>query len=455
MAEQMRMFRTAFALSVVGTAAATLLARKTNQEQPSNPTTSAAFTRFKWTYLVVYLLAMTGDWLQGPYVYALYDSYGFSQHDIAILFVAGFGSSFLFGTFVGSLADRYGRKKWTVLFCILYTLSCFTKHVNNFSVLMLGRVLGGISTSLLFSVFESWMVKAHNDHKFPMEWMNETFSIAMFGNSLVAILAGITAQQAADLTPLAIIAPPNVMFGGFCSPFDLAAICLVIAGLTVSARWTENYGDHDGTLSALSPHALINACNVIFSDKNVLLTGLIQSLFEGSMYTFVFMWTPAMTDDTSADKPPYGLIFATFMVACMGGSSLFSLLSAKQSVHLLLPIPMFVSAVALSAPILTKARPPILFAFIVFEACVGLYFPIMGTVKSRVVPEGGRSAIYNLFRVPLNIIVLCVLLTDISVETAMMCCTGMLFLAGVLSLRLSKSVAVYYTSQPLSMTEEV
>ena len=27
---------------------------------------------------------MAGDWLQGPYVYALYDSYGFSQEDIAV-----------------------------------------------------------------------------------------------------------------------------------------------------------------------------------------------------------------------------------------------------------------------------------------------------------------------------------------------------------------------------------
>ena len=44
-------------------------------------------------YLLVYLLATMSDWLQGPYVYALYSDYGYSQHEIAILFVAGFGSS--------------------------------------------------------------------------------------------------------------------------------------------------------------------------------------------------------------------------------------------------------------------------------------------------------------------------------------------------------------------------
>ena len=44
-------------------------------------------------YLVVYLLATMSDWLQGPYVYALYSDYGYTQHEIAVLFVAGFGSS--------------------------------------------------------------------------------------------------------------------------------------------------------------------------------------------------------------------------------------------------------------------------------------------------------------------------------------------------------------------------
>lgn len=68
-----------------------------------------------------------GDWLQGPHVYALYESYGMTkvrktalmvcltlvpkdliafQHQIEILFIAGFGSSVCFGTFVGSVADK-------------------------------------------------------------------------------------------------------------------------------------------------------------------------------------------------------------------------------------------------------------------------------------------------------------------------------------------------------------
>jgi hypothetical protein len=46
-----------------------------------------------------------GDWLQGPYIYALYEHYGYTVGDIGRLFTAGFASSLIFGTIVGALAD--------------------------------------------------------------------------------------------------------------------------------------------------------------------------------------------------------------------------------------------------------------------------------------------------------------------------------------------------------------
>ena len=79
-------------------------------------------------YLLVYLLATASDWLQGPYVYALYMEYGFQQKEIAELFVAGFGSSMIFGSFVGGMADWGGRRKFVLIYAITYALSCLTKR---------------------------------------------------------------------------------------------------------------------------------------------------------------------------------------------------------------------------------------------------------------------------------------------------------------------------------------
>ncbi len=61
-------------------------------------------------------------------------------------------------------------------------------------ILLLGRILGGVSTCLLFSAFESWMVAEHHKRQFPDDWLLSTFSIASWGNGIMAIAAGFAAQ---------------------------------------------------------------------------------------------------------------------------------------------------------------------------------------------------------------------------------------------------------------------
>jgi hypothetical protein len=51
-------------------------------------------------------LVPAGDWLQGPYIYHLYEYYGFSVRDIGRLFIMGFASSAVVGTVAGALADK-------------------------------------------------------------------------------------------------------------------------------------------------------------------------------------------------------------------------------------------------------------------------------------------------------------------------------------------------------------
>ena len=78
------------------------------------------------------------------------------------LFVAGYVSSGVFGLLVGAAADRWGRRRSCCAFGLLYVTASLLIQVNHFGVLLLGRVLSGIATSLLFSVFDSWMVAEHN-----------------------------------------------------------------------------------------------------------------------------------------------------------------------------------------------------------------------------------------------------------------------------------------------------
>ena len=86
-----------------------------NNNKDTKQQKSGKFLAFQMNYLLIFLLAMFSDWLQGPYVYELYVSYGFDQQQIAELFVGGFASSMIVGTFVGSLADKCGRKTVCIL----------------------------------------------------------------------------------------------------------------------------------------------------------------------------------------------------------------------------------------------------------------------------------------------------------------------------------------------------
>jgi hypothetical protein len=51
-----------------------------------------------------------------------------------------------------------------------------------------------------------------------------------------------------------------------------------------------------------------------------------------------------------------------------------------------------------------------LVCFFAFEVCCGVYFPASWTLRSQTFPEGTRAAVINIFRVPLNALVLSVLL---------------------------------------------
>mmetsp|Transcript_6405 Transcript_6405/g.19426 ORF Transcript_6405/g.19426 Transcript_6405/m.19426 type:complete len:461 (+) Transcript_6405:23-1405(+) len=354
------------------------------------------FVSFQQLYLVVFFLAMASDWLQGPYVYALYDAYGYEKDKIALLFICGFLASMLVGTFVGSLADKLGRKRLALAFCVIYGISCLTKLSPNFHMLLLGRLTGGTATSLLFSVFESWMVCEHRKRNFDQSLLPLTFSRAIFGNCLVAIVCGLVASFV-------------VQQFGVVAPFMVSLGILIVCFFIVLTTWSENHGDSSGD----SWSSLSQAVDVLRNDPNIITLGFIQSLFEGSMYTFVFMWSPTLMDDPMQDPTsiPFGLVFATFMVAAMLGSSIFGvLLRWGWSVVGVLKTLLALGAAALAVPYFAQSRLYLMLGFLVFEMCVGMYFPSIGTLRSEYIPEAHRSTIMNFFRVPLNFLVVIVLL---------------------------------------------
>lgn len=382
---------------------------------------TAELASFRRTYLVVWTVAISTDWLQGPYVYALYQQFGFSHDDIATIYLVGFLTASVMGVVLGPVTDRFGRKLFAGVYCFLTASQCVTKHFASYWILMLGRFLGGCASCLLFTAFESWMVAETTRRGFSDQALKYIFGCKELLSSIVAIAAGLIAQFAAcGFTghPLPVSAPiegSSLRLGGYVTPFDVVICVCCVCGLLTRLWWTENYGSQDDGVCRGFGRAL-----GLLRETRVLLIGLVVALFESAMFLWVFIWTPALTKAGYQD-PPYAIIFASFMAAKMAGSQIFTFLSTTFLHTATILVGAMVTATASHLWSYTLIRSlqgmedgseeanfllmSMLISFVLFELAVGVYWPAAGMLKAQIVPESCRATMYNLYRLPLNAIV--------------------------------------------------
>mmetsp|Transcript_21482 Transcript_21482/g.61569 ORF Transcript_21482/g.61569 Transcript_21482/m.61569 type:complete len:263 (+) Transcript_21482:420-1208(+) len=154
--------------------------------------------------------------------------------------------------------------------------------------------------------------------------------------------------------------------------------------------------------------------------KKLLMLGAIQSLFEGSMYIFVSQWPPAMAVAVTraygkGASVPFGSVFSCFMACCMIGSSIF-VSTSKSGIflerHKTKMLMLAAASLAFATCIIGTNSEiyGLVLALFVFEACVGFYFPMMGTMRGKFLPDSHRSVIMSIYGIPLNVFVVTVFL---------------------------------------------
>ncbi|KAH9939939.1 hypothetical protein B0H21DRAFT_586566 [Amylocystis lapponica] len=418
--------------------------------------TGSVLAKLTRQYLTVYGIVMGADWLQGPYVYSLYkEQYAFPERLVALLFVTGFMSAGLVAPLVGVWADQHGRRRLCLTFCITYTLTCVCILFPYFPILMLGRVLGGISTSILYSAFESWLMSSATSLVLPNSDLSSIMGRATLVNGFVATGAGVLSNQLVSITD------------SFASPFVASGIVLLLGWVVIKGTWTENYGSGGGTTTGGSDpfqfRRLGQSWKIVRNDPQLLVIGLTQTCFEGSMYLFVFNWVPFL-QEASADRVlPLGYIFSSFMISMMVGSLFYTsvvsyytpsdaapdrdsplVLHAKLS-----SLVCATSALALAVSISSQAEHVRFWAFCTFEACVGLYYPVQGMLRGTLVSNEHRATLSSLFRVPLNVFVVVSLLTGVSSARYMVLTASSLML--MLSAITTGATLVDHASEPVQL----
>ena len=314
---------------------------------------------------------------------------------------------------------------------IVYASASFIKCINSYFALFLSRILSATSSSVLFATCESWYVHEHlESYDFPMEWVGVTLETASRYNGIFSAVAGVVGFIIADVFNMHAYGPSVV--GGFCM---LAAVGLI------QSKWRENRGS---AKNVKVKKILTDGLKAIIKTKNVLKVCIIQSLVEGVIYVFIFLWTPTLirlfqeraerTFDPQAleqaaeaagaddavvaeiqDSPgdeemkiPIGIIFATFMLAMMIGGKVYdlfcksSLFKKSNSEVLLYSTAMATAAMGWLATHNNKKAITTYLAFVLFELSCGAYFPSMAALRNRIIPQKEAPVIGVWVRIPLN-----------------------------------------------------
>ena len=415
------------------------------------------------TYLLVTLVIMLADGLQGKkyiccklfdasnpshltalclmtgtHLYVLYEGYGFS---VAWLYCLGFATGGLMSPITGPLVDKIGRKKSAILYCTLEIFINMLEQYPALAGLIVSRMIGGFTTNLLSSVFETWLDTEYRRRGLEKEKYELIMRDSVIVSNTAAIFSGYLAHVLAQRY-------------GAVGPFEGAVTCTAFALVVVCVVWTENYGssenDHAGSKRGMMGY-LKEAITAYKDDEKMLRVGLLQGLTAGSIQIFVFLWAPTLRHFAqNAPKESwgldengevaYGLIFGAFMCAgVLGGCAAPKL--RKLVTVILSPIvdndvpmatidvdgegcvairPMaveglsaccyFLSAFMLFVPYFcqsdgAKSFSYSLAALLFFEFLIGVFLPCEGVIRSLYFPVNARASVMTLPRITVNIAV--------------------------------------------------
>ncbi|SCO27189.1 uncharacterized protein FFMR_00068 [Fusarium fujikuroi] len=394
--------------------------------------TGDRYYNFRNKFLWVYGLAMAAEWLQASYLYScLKNTHKLSEPAIATLFATGFVSAGISALFVDSLADKHGKKFMCQCYCLIYSVSCLTMLTGNLVILFAGRVMAGFCTTLLYSVFESWMTAEYKRQAFGDRGtaLSTIYSMITVTNGIVSAGSGIVAQVAVNA------------LGSHTAPFLLSIVCLSLALMVITRSWAENRGTP--SRSSIGESSWRTSAVSLLKDSSLTILALTVCFFEGSVYVVLYSWPQTIMSARFHERiwanPPFGTIFSSLMAAMSLGSFMFlytsldanSIQLSSRTIQLVSSI----SASALLATILLRDELSRFWAFCIFEICVGLYYPSMTYLKSRLFQEERRGRVHGLMRVPLNLFTVFCLTTvgkgDESRENRLIVCS-ILLLLGVL-----------------------
>eukprot|EP00980_Cylindrotheca_fusiformis_P006927 scaffold1443_cov113-Cylindrotheca_fusiformis.AAC.1 len=382
----------------------------------------ASIVRLERKYLSVFWLIRTAFWMSGPYYYSALASKTTNGEKISVttisqIVLTGYVATPMFGGIASIFLRKKGPRVGSIIAVILYAVGALSLCSNSLAVLFIGRGLGGIGTSMISSAPEAWLVsEAKSKDKESAEmWLPGIFGRAFQFDPILAVLAGRLAGFFADRR-------------GPTGPFQASPFILGVAMISIVLFWTSSSpssaSDKTSSVKAKpepEKETLLRLFNgTVLKDTNILLGGCIQVFFEAAMNVFVMLWPRTMDAAVKgafgvSTVTPYGAIFSCMMASCLVGGRFFGELSRIIGFESTMFSIMSCATLSMGYATYLVANDDvisggeylwqIIVAFLVFEACVGAYFPSIGVLRCTHCPETNLSMIITLFQLPTNAIV--------------------------------------------------
>ncbi|CAF1175357.1 unnamed protein product [Adineta steineri] len=310
---------------------------------------------------------IAGSHLHGSYRYALFESYGLNRSNIELIYIIGYTSSLVIGTFAASLTDVYGRRLGCLLTSVFFILMSILKNFSSIWILIISGIFSGIADVFHLTVFDAWLLQEYRERSLDDTSLKRILRDANVGLAFVSIGAGVFAQVLVERN-------------NYVAPFNMSIVFFTLSIIFIWKFWSENYGNKD----AKATHSFILAIQILRADPRIVVLGLCIASFEASLFLFIMNWTPVLErtrSSTDQNPLPLGFIFAGYMSLIL-----------------------------------------VLTGFILFEFCVGIYTPSITVFNNAYIPNETRSTVLCYVRVPQMIILLTVLLAHFSITMTLVLC---------------------------------
>ena len=195
---------------------------------------------------------------------------------------------------------------------------------------------------------------------------------------------------------------------GLFAPLWISISFSILGMVAIHAFWAENKPEENIN------KGMIKSFSEAFSElkkREVLSMGIIESIFQAVLNIYLFAWTPILQNSTASTNINVGFIFTCFIFSMILGTKIFEIfmIYLKAEYYISIAIGLLCELIFFFLVSYIDSFLVRLFLLASINGVTGFIYPLNSIIKSRILVEEHRATLMSIFRIPLNLYVIIVL----------------------------------------------